>query len=257
MPRLTPFRPAAACALALTLSLTLSLALAAGATAKGFSAELRVVGGGGKLLAEKTQGAATTSVKTSPKATCFGPGSGGSGAPVAIAGNTAMGLLARASKSVPALQPLSITDSFDFGLAICGIGSSVAKGSSSWYLKVNHKSLAVSGDAAKIKPGDEVLWALATTKAPSYKYPEELVLEAPTKATKGKPFVVTAYAYDAKGVRKRIAGVRVTGAAAPTDADGETAVTLDKPALLVASDGKNIPSSRVPVCIGGKCPAGK
>lgn len=253
MPRLIPFRLAAVCALVLILSLS----FAAGASAKGFAAELRVVGSGGKLLAEKTQTTATTAVKTDPKATCFGPGSGGSGGSVSIAGNTAMGLLARASKSVAALRPLSISDSFDFGLAICGVGSSVAKGSSSWYLKINHKALAVSGDAAKIKPGDEVLWALATTEPPSYKYPKELALTAPAKATKGMPFTVRVFAYDEKGVRKPAAGVKVSGAAAPTGADGKTTVVLGKPALLVATDGENIPSNRAAVCVGGKCPAGK
>src|SRR4051812_37037617 len=149
MPRITPFRLAAACALAVSLILV----LAAGASAKGFMAQLRVVGSGGRVLAEKPIATATTTVKSSPKAECFGKGTGGSGDPVTIKGNTAMGLLARASKGVPTLSPLSISDSFDFGLALCGIGRSVAKGSSSWYLKINHKSLSVGGDVAKIHPG--------------------------------------------------------------------------------------------------------
>jgi hypothetical protein len=252
MPRLIPFRLAAACALALVLSLSISAA----AVAKGFSAELRVVGANGKTLAEKTLGTATTSVKTSPKATCFGEGTGGSGKPVSIPGNTAMGLLARASKSVGLLQPLAITDHFDFGLAICGVGSSEAKGSASWYLKVNHKALAVSGDAAKIKPGDEVLYDLATTEPPSYAYPDELALTAPAKATKGMPFTVRVFSYDEKGKRKPAAGARVTGAASPTGADGKTTVVLSKPALLLAGDGESIPSNRAAVCVGGKCPGG-
>jgi hypothetical protein len=253
MPRLIPFRLAAACALALVLSLS----LAASATAKGFKADLRVVGAGGKQLTETTLATATTSVKTDPKATCFGPGSGGSGKPASIAGNTAMGLLARASKSVGALQPLSISDSFDFGLALCGVGSSVAKGSSSWYLKVNHRALAISGDAARIGPGDEVLYALATTEAPSYEYPDELALTAPAKATTGMPFTVRVFSYDEKGKRKPAAGAKVTGASAPTGADGKATVTLSKPAQLIASDGENIPSNRAAVCVGGRCPGGK
>jgi hypothetical protein len=250
MPRFTPTRLAAACALALTLS----LALAAGASAKGFMAELRVVGSGGKVLAEKPVATATTTVKTSPKAECFGKGSGGSGDPVTIKGNTAMGLLARASQSTPALSPLSISDSFDFGLALCGIGQSVAKGSSSWYLKVNHKSLSVSGDAAKIHAGDEVLWALAKTEAPSYKYPEELVLTGPNTAKAGVPFTVRVFSYDEKGKSKPAAGVKVTGAGAATGADGRTTVTLTKPAELTATAAGKIPSAREPVCIGAKCP---
>src|SRR5215218_7433947 len=242
MPRFTPFRLAAAC----TLALSLSLVLATGASAAGFKAELRVVGSGGKALVEKPIATATTEVNTSPKAECFGKGSGGSGDPVTIKGNTAMGLLAHASKLVASLRPLLISDSFDFGLALCGIGKSVAKGSSSWYLKINHKSLSVGGDVAKIHAGDEVLYALATTEAPDYKYPEELVLTGPNTAR--------VFSYDEKGKSKPQAGVKVTGASAPTGADGRTTVTLAKPAKLIATAAGEIPSAREPVCIGGKCP---
>ncbi|HET9592563.1 MAG TPA: hypothetical protein VFP17_06570 [Solirubrobacterales bacterium] len=250
MPRITPFRLAAVCALAITLT----MALAAGASAAGFKAELRVVGSGSKVLTEKPVATATTSVKTDPKAECFGKGSGGSGNPVTIKGNTAMGLLARASKSTPALSPLSISDSFDFGLALCGVGKSVAKGSSSWYLKINHKSLSVGGDVAKIHPGDEVLYALVKTEAPSYKYPEELVLTGPNTAKAGVPFTVRVLSYDEKGKSRPAAGVKVTGASAPTGADGRTMVTLSRPAQLTATAAGGIPSAREPVCIGSKCP---
>ena len=249
MPRLIPFRLAAACALALALSLT----MAAGAVAKGFSANLRVVGSGDKVLAEKTLSTATTSVKTSSKATCFGAGTGGSGAPVSIEGATAMGLLARGSQSIGSLQPLLISDHFDFGLALCGVGTSVAKGKASWYLKVNHKSQAVSGDKAKIHAGDEVLWDLA----PSYPYPDELALSAPSKATAGMPFSVRVLSYDEKGKGKPAAGVKVTGASAPTGSDGKATVVLSKPGLLSAGKTGSIPSNRVAVCVGGKCPGGK
>jgi len=250
MPRITPFRLAAACSLAMIMS----LAFTVGASAAGFKAELRVVGSGSKVLAEKPIATATTTVKTSPKAECFGKGSGGSGDPVSIKGNTAMGLLARASTQVASLRPLLISDSFDFGLALCGVGKSVAKGSSSWYLKVNHKSLSVGGDVAKIHPGDEVLYALVKTEAPSYKYPEELVLTGPNTAKPGMPFTVRVFSYDEKGKSKPAAGVKVTGASEPTGVDGRTTVTLSKPAQLAATAAGEIPSAREPVCIGGKCP---
>lgn len=246
MPRITPFRLAAVCALAISLT----WALAAGASANGFKAELRVVGAGGKVLVEKPVATATTSVKTSPKAECFGKGSGGSGNPVTIKGNTAMGLLAGASKTVAALSPLLISDHFDFGIALCGVGSSVAKGEASWYLKVNHKSPSVGGDSAIIHPGDEVLWDLA----PSYPYPGELVLEGPDTAKVGKPFTVRVLSYDEKGKGKPAAGVKVTGAGAPTGRDGRTTVTLSRPARLIARAAAAIPSARLPVCLGGKCP---
>jgi hypothetical protein len=250
MPRSTRFRLAAVCALALSVTFVFT----AFAAAKGPLAELRVVGSGGKVLAEKPVTMADTTVKTSPKATCFGPENGGSGDSAQLKGTTAMGLLASGSKTIPALQPLLISDAFDFGLALCGVGSSVAKGSSSWYLKINHKSLAVGGDAAKIKPGDEVLWALAKTEAPSYKYPSELVLSAPDTAKAGMSFTVRVMAYDEKGRSKPQAGAKVTGAAEPTGADGRTTVTLSKPAKLIARATGEIPSAREPVCLGGKCP---
>jgi hypothetical protein len=250
MPRLISFRLAAACALAFSLT----LALGAGASAKGFPAALRVVGAGSKVLAEKTVTTKTTSVKTSPKATCFGSGTGGSGDSVSIKGNTAMGLLARASKSTGSLRPLLISDHFEFGLALCGVGSSVAKGSSSWYLKVNHESPPVGGDQATIHAGDEVLWALVKTEAPDFTYPEELVLTAPAKAKRGMPFTVRVLGYDEKGNRKPVAGAKVTGAGEPTGKDGRTEVTLPAPAKLIARKAGEIPSAREKVCVGGKCP---
>ena len=250
MPRIIPFRLAAACVLALSLTLV----FAASAAGKGPVADLRVVGAGGKVLAEKTVASANVSVKTSPKATCFGPGSGGSGDMVQLKANTAMGLLAAGAKTITSLRPLSISDSFDFGLALCGIGSSVAKGSSSWYLKVNHRSLSVGGDVAKIKPGDEVLYALAKTEAPDYEYPDELALTAPDSVKAGQSFTVRVFAYDEKGRRTSQSGAKVSGAAEPTGADGRTTVTLAKPARLIARAAGEIPSAREAVCIGGKCP---
>jgi hypothetical protein len=250
MPRIISFRLAAVCALALSLT----FAFAATAAAKGPMADLRVVGAGGKVLAEKTVGSANLSVKTSPKATCFGPDNGGSGDNVQVKANTALGLLVAGSRTIAALKPLLITDAFDFGLAVCGIGSSVAKGSSSWYLKINHKSLPVSGDAAKIKAGDEVLWTLAKSEAPDYTYPDELVLTAPASAKAGMAFTVRVWAYDEKGKRTPLEGATVTGAAEPTGVDGRTTVTLSKPAKLSARAAGLIPSAREAVCVGGKCP---
>jgi hypothetical protein len=249
MPRLIPFRLAAACALALVVSLV----PVAAATAKGVPAELRVIGKGGKVLSEQTLGTGTVAVKTSRSATCFGAGTGGSGRSVTIKGATAMGLLVQAAKATASLRPLSVTDAFSFGLGICGIGSSaITNKKASWYLKVNHKAQQVGGDSVKLKPGDEVLWAFAT----SYPYANELALEAPETATAGVPFQVTVVSYDEKGKRKPVAGATVSGASAPTDAAGKATVTLSAPGLLRATHGKEIPSAAEPVCIGGACPGG-
>lgn len=246
MPRLIPFRPAAVCALAFVLVLS----VAAVAAAKGPVAGLRVVGSGGKVLAEDSFGAGTTSIATSPKAECFGKGTGGSGKSVTLTGPTALGMLIQASKFTESLKPVLISDHFSFGLALCGVGGQVASGEASWYLKINHKSLSVGGDKAKVHAGDEVLWDLA----PSYPYPDELALSAPATAKAGKPFKVTVFSYDEKGKRTPAKGAKVTGGSAPTDANGQTMVTLSRPNRLIARDSVDIPSNRVAVCVGGKCP---
>lgn len=250
MPRLIPIRLAAACALALSLS------LAASAAAKGVSAELRVVGKGGKILTEQTLSAGTTAIETSPKATCFGPGTGGSGESVTVKGPTPLGLLAQAAKSNPALRPLLITDAFDFGLGICGVGGNVVSGKASWYLKVNHRGTSVGGDALKLKPGDEVLWDLA----PSFPYPNELALVAPERVETGVPFTVRVFSYDEKGKRKPVAGAKIVGGrGAVTGADGRATVTRGSSTPeyvpLRATHGTDIPSATEPVyvCVAGVC----
>lgn len=246
MPRLVSFRLAAACALALILVLS----TAAVAVAK-VSADLRVIGGGGKALAEMTLKTGTTSVPTSPKATCFGKGTAGSGKTVTIKGATALGLLGQAAKSTSSLRPLLLTDAFDFGLGICGVGGHKATSKLSWYLKINHKNPELGGDAVKLKAGDEVLWALA-----AYPYPKELSLIAPEEATAGTPFEVRVFSYDDKGKRKPAAGAQVTGGQMPTNAEGQTTVVLSEPTVLTAGHGKDIPSNGEAVCVGGVCPKG-
>jgi hypothetical protein len=246
MPRITSFRLVAACALAFALVLS----TAVGASAKGTPVDLRVVGGG-KILAEEALGASTTSIKTNPKATCFGKGTGGSGKSVQIKGPTALGVLGQAVKSTAALRPLLITDHFlsEFGLGLCGIGKFSATSKLSWYLKVNHKNPNRSGETVKLHAGDEVLWALEP-----FPYPKELSLIAPPEATAGTPFTVSVFSYDDKGKKTPAAGVTVTDASAPTDAEGHTTVTLTEPTLsLIATRGKDIPSQTAVSCVSGKC----
>jgi hypothetical protein len=242
MPKPISSRLAAACALAVVLLALVPVT----ASAKRVSASLRVVGKGGNVLAEGALQTGTISIKTSRKANCFGKGTGGSGRSVKVRGATALGLLTQASRSTPSLRPLLITDAFDFGLGICGVGKSRVSGTASWYLKVNHRGAQVGGDAYKLHAGDEVLWDLA----PSYPYPNELVLEAPESALPGVPFTVRVLSYNEKGKRKPVSGARVTGAAGPTGADGTATVTLTESSSLRATHGREIPSAASFVCTG-------
>lgn len=246
MPRLVPLRLAAACALAFILVISTTAVAVAKVPAK-----LRVVGGG-KTLVETALKTGTVSVSTSSKATCFGKGTAGSGKAVTIKGATALGLLGQAAKSTKTLKPLLLTDAFDFGLGICGVGGYKATSKLSWYLKVNHKNPELGGDAVKLKAGDEVLWALEP-----YPYPNELSLVAPFSAHPGEPFQVSVFTYSDKGKKKPAAGATVTGASGPTDAAGHATVTLSESAALTANHGKDIPSnsSTVIMCdASGACP---
>jgi hypothetical protein len=259
MPRLIPFRLVAACALALVIAAAAVVTAngATGSPSKGPLVDLRVVGKGGKVLTEEDLLTGTVAIKTSPKANCFGAGTGGSGKSVTVKGPTAMGALAQAAKANPELQPLLVTDAFDFGLGICGVGKSVVSGKASWYLKVNRRGATTGGDAVKLKAGDEVLWDLA----PSYPYPNELALEAPERVDSGTPFEVRVVSYDEKGKRKPVSGAKIVGApGVVTGADGRASVTLSASVPLYeglsATHGKDIPSAAAPVyvCVAGSCP---
>ena len=102
--------------------LAISFASLAEAKSRTVPADLRVVDSAGKSLADGTQFSGPATIKTSKKADCFGPGTGGSGGRVEVPGSTALGQLATAGAAFPGSDPLSVTDAFDFGLGLCGIG---------------------------------------------------------------------------------------------------------------------------------------
>ena len=163
MPRLVPSRLVAACALALALVLCLPRPR----RPRSVTAQLRVLGSSGNVLAERPLGiAGQVSVRTSPRATCFGAGTGGSGKARDDKGATPLGVLLRASQHDRSAAPAAVTDAFSFGLALCDVGGSRATKKLSWYLKIDHASPSVGGEAARVSPGDEVLWALAPLSLP-------------------------------------------------------------------------------------------
>jgi hypothetical protein len=244
MPRLSPIRLAAASALVAIATLS----GAAAAIAATVPADLRVLSTSGKVLADQRQYTGTTHIDTSPKAQCFGQGTGGSGKPARLAGPTALGLVGDAAQTDRDLRPLSISDHFDFGLAVCGIGGFVARQPKSWYLKVNHKNPQLGGDNVRLREGNDVLWYLA----PSFPYPDELSLVAPVRVEKEGLYTVRVFAFSDSGKRRAVEGAKVTHADLPTGADGRTTVRLTGPAVLVARHGADIPDSAA-VCVGAGC----
>jgi hypothetical protein len=218
------------------------------AKAKTVGAELRVVGPSGQSLAQLQQHTATVKIETDPNAACFGAGTGGSGNEVRVPGATGLGIVHDASATVRDLRPLSITDAFDFGLAVCGIGVFQAQGTASWYLKHNHAGSVVGGDQLVLKKGDEVLWYLA----PTYPYPPELALDAPGNAKPRSDVPVQVLAFADDGTRTPAAGATVSGGNAPvtTDAGGRATVQVGSgDATLRATRATDIPSDEANVCV--------
>ncbi len=240
-------------------SLLLALSFSAVATAaktKAVAAELRVVDGNGRVLAEQTQyTVGPVNVKTDPKATCFGPGDGGSGNKVEIPGPTALSLLADAGAADRDVQPLSITDAFSFGLGLCGIGKAVAPSTGFWSLKQDHAATTTGGDSTAVGAGDSILWYLVTDfNQPA---PAELVLKA--KRAKGGEIPVRVFAYGDDGKKTPAAGAEVSGADEVTDAKGRTVVVADAAVVdVVATLDGAVPSNEESVCTvkASKCPAG-
>lgn len=238
--------------LAAVLALSLLIPIAAGAAEKTIPAELRVVGDGGHVRAEHTQYSGSVKIKTSPKANCFGPGTAGSGKRVAVPGPTALGLLREALFGHRRVSPLLVTDAFDFGLGLCGIGGDVAPSTGFWSLRVNHVASLTGGDQTPIEKGDDVLWHLVGdfNDPPA----SELVLKETLPALSGekKKIPVRVFEYADDGTRSPAAGAKIKGAgkADPTDAKGKTVVTVsDRSGSFRAVRSGAIPSNSLEVCI--------
>jgi hypothetical protein len=211
--------------------------------------DLRVVDTPGETLAEHIQFTDTVTIRTDPEADCFGP-PGGSGHDVTIQGPTALGAVADGGAVDGDLRPLSVTDQFSFGLGVCGIGGREASGSSFWYLKHNHAGAQVAGDQLTVNSGDNVLWYLS----PGFPPPPELVLVAPPLARPGEPFQVSVFAYEDDGSRTAAAGATVSGADAPTDANGVATITPGGEGTfrLQATRGTDIPSNTARVVVNAE-----
>ena len=237
--------------------LAISFTSLAEAKSRTVPADLRVVDSAGKSLADGTQFSGPATIKTSKKADCFGPGTGGSGGRVEVPGSTALGQLATAGAAFPGSDPLSVTDAFDFGLGLCGIGKAVAPATGFWYLKVDHAASFAGGEQTPVDRGDEILWYLiADFTDPT---PDELALKAPTSADPGEQLRVKVLSYADDGTRSAAAGAQVSGASELTDADGRTTITAaDGVSRLRATRAGSIPSNTVALCTdqASRCPAG-
>ncbi len=238
------------------LAALVCLCAVSAAQAKTIGAQVRVLTGDGKTLADVRQQTGTTKVPTSPQARCFFGGAGGSGEPFTTQGPNALGIVADAARNLKRLRPLEITDEFSFGLGVCGFGGSEADANHYWSVRVNHEALQVGGDQFQLHPGDQVLWALIgnPTCEPTPPYtcepgPPELEIKAPARALPGDPFAVRVFKWSDTGERTPAPGVDVTGAAEVTRADGVAEVALPTSGKLGATDAGALAASPVTVCV--------
>lgn len=226
--------------LGLALPAMLCVPLAATASAD-VRVDVRAVTWEGRILLDRTVRTGTTTVPTSARADCFG-GSPSNGSKQ-IPGATALGALHDAQALRKPRRPLLLTNAFDFGLGVCGIGNEVVGGEEWWELSHNHEPSMLGGEGTTLRRGDTVLWYMA--KSFNEASPDELFLKAPKKVRKNRKARVRVMAFDGKGRRRPIEGARLSnGDAKPTNARGYTRVRIRKKTRFVARARGLIVSNR-------------
>jgi len=222
------------------------LAAAPAAVADSVPAELRVEATGGVDLTHNwTYYSDTSTLKTDTSEAC-----GGTGQSRTFEGANALGILEHARRWHSRLDPLRVSDKFDFGMLVCGIGQFTASDSKFWTYKVNHVGPEVAAEQYPLKAGDDVLWSLQDINT-GENTGNELELLAPDTVAPGASFEVTVNQYDFQGNRSPVEGAQVGGAV--TDKSGKASVTFDDDApsrILRAVHGVDIPSQPVRVCAG-------
>jgi hypothetical protein len=237
----------------LPLAGLLALSLPAGAVAAPTAAELRVEAENKAIAPGNTYLTDTETITTDTRQ----PACGGTGQEKTVQGPTALGIVESASEVHEALRPFAVSDKFEFGLLVCGIGEFLASDDAFWLYKVDHVAPEVGGDQFAIRRGQQVLWYFQDT-ARNINTGDELELVAPARATPGDEFQVTVNSYNATGTRSPAADAVVVGPGfqVTTDGDGRATIPAEEGRLrLRAVRGADIPSAPVHVCVGANCPA--
>ncbi len=182
--------------------------------------------------------------------TCVrGPGN------VALAGRTAMGLIASAANGFKRLRPLYIAES-GFGRRVCRSGPFTETDSpfSGWLFRHNHAAPPFSAELVELSKSDEVLWVFANF-ATGQNTGDELLLNAPVRTRPGAVQVtVAAITFDGV-IGPAPNGTIITGGAGPV-------TTVGGSALVPLAQGKHtlrawpgtaaptdIPSNLAQVCV--------
>jgi len=231
---------AARLVLGLASAALLSLSLIPAASAK-VPTHVRAVTWQGKILVDREIRTATTTVPTSASASCFG-GSPSDGTK-RIPGATALGALQDAQAASSPRQPLLLTNAFDFGLGLCGVGNAVATGEQFWELTYNHQPSMLGGEATEVERNSTVLWYLSQSFNTSS--PDELELRAPESVRRDAAFKVRVVAYNDQGRARPVEGAKLSLAGIrPTNVRGYTTVRIKSQSRFAARAGGLIVSNR-------------
>jgi len=155
---------------------------------------------------------------------------GGSGKSYTIDGPSALGLLFQAAEFTKALRPVQVSDEFDFGQFVCGVGGFGGSDDAFWLYKVDHVAPEIGADQFPItRSNDEVLWYFQNLTTGS-NTGNELELELSDNIVKaGKPVEATVRQYDMNGQATPAAGVTLQGAGnVMTDVSGKASVVFDE-----------------------------
>jgi hypothetical protein len=230
----------AACAVALLA--------ASSASAASVTTQLRVEADGHDIGPGWVYAHDSVSYDTSQSEACGGSGDAGS-----ITGPTALGLLVQAADYTDRLDPVQISDKFEFGPFVCGVGSYSSTDSAFWLYKVDHVAPEVGGDQFAINGSqDQVLWYFVDT-ATGVNTGNELFLSTGDSIVKaGTSAEVTVLEYDASGESTPAAGVRIVGGGdAMTDASGTATLVFDQPGrqFIRGVRGSDVPTDGVRMCV--------
>ena len=225
----------------------LAVAAASSASAASVTSQVRVEAGGHDIGPGWHYAHDSVTYDTSQSAAC-----NGSGDPGSINGPTALGALVQAADYTRRLRPVQLSDQFEFGPFVCGVGDFESTESAFWLYKVDHVSPEVGGDQFPINSsGREVLWYLSDS-ASGANTGNELFLSVGERIVQtGDPVSVTVLEYDAIGQPTPAAGVQIIGGGNPvTDAAGHATVTFDQTGrqFIRGVRGIDVPTDGLRLC---------
>jgi hypothetical protein len=222
-------------------------ALAAPSAADAFTTQLRVEADGKDLGHGSHYVHDSVTYETSTEC-------GGTGDSYTIDGPSALGLLIQAAGLNQALRPVQISDEFDFGQFVCGVGGYEGTDTAYWLYKVDHVAPEVGGEQFPIdRSHGTVLWYFVNGTSNSGNELELIVSDKIVRA--GEPVDVTVREYDATGKASPAKGVRLKGAdGVRTKKDGTAEVVFNRGRFhsIRGVRGPDIPTATEELCVWEK-----